>query len=396
MMVTNSRKPKYSYLRRMMVLPLLGCVTFAFAFRAHRIEIKQQNEAVNKMLSALQQDSVQDVTTKNNAPNDTVHYRMITGYGEVIKIKNGDTLSAKKDTSYNFQPVKKTAAILVRDGAPLYIINGKPVSDREFQAVSPDEIKSVTILKDAAAKAIYGTRTGNGVVIITTKIKDTVRIVQGYKAHNENHLPDEIMNAFDMKKDNASQAIFISSERPKPIIFIDGKKSSYDEMKNISPASIKEMHVIKDAPGKYGDEGKNGVIEITTKDTLPQVVVVGFGSRNNAQNYTGEFSSVQEEPTFPGGVKEWSKYLKMTLKENVPVDNNAPPGQYAVTVSFLVDKDGDVSEVKAINAPNPDYGTAAEAERAIWRSGKWIPAKQNGRTVTYRQKQKIIFTVQSD
>lgn len=113
-------------------------------------------------------------------------------------------------------------------------------------------------------------------------------------------------------------------------------------------------------------------------------------------DYEGEFTSVQVEAKFPGGPDAWARYLKSNLRENVPVDNNAPPGQYAVTVSFLVSKDGTISEVKAINAPNPDYGTAAEACRVISRGPNWQPAIQNGRPVTYRQKQRIIFTVQGD
>ncbi|HEY0298071.1 MAG TPA: energy transducer TonB [Arachidicoccus sp.] len=111
-------------------------------------------------------------------------------------------------------------------------------------------------------------------------------------------------------------------------------------------------------------------------------------------DYEGEFTSVQVEASYPGGPEAWQKYLRSNLRQNVPVDNNAPPGQYPVLVSFLVSKDGSTSEVKVISAPDPDYGTAAEAVRVIERSGKWNPAIQNGRPVTYRQKQRIIFTVQ--
>lgn len=52
--------------------------------------------------------------------------------------------------------------------APLYVVDGVPVGTtiRDF---SPNDIASIQILKDAAAGAIYGSRAGNGVVIITTK-----------------------------------------------------------------------------------------------------------------------------------------------------------------------------------------------------------------------------------
>lgn len=110
-------------------------------------------------------------------------------------------------------------------------------------------------------------------------------------------------------------------------------------------------------------------------------------------DYEKEFTSVQVKATYPGGPEAWQKYLTRNLQSQLPAENGAPAGQYAVTVSFLVSRDGSTSEVKAISAPNPDYGTAAEAVRVIERSGKWNPAIQNGRQVTYRQTQKIIFSV---
>ena len=110
-------------------------------------------------------------------------------------------------------------------------------------------------------------------------------------------------------------------------------------------------------------------------------------------DYNKEFTSVQVEATYPGGPAAWKKYLERNLRNQTPVDNGAPPGQYVVVVSFLVAKDGTTSEVKAISAPDPDYGTSAEAVRVIERSGKWNPAIQNGRSVIYREKQKVIFQV---
>ncbi|MDR3061444.1 MAG: TonB-dependent receptor [Dysgonamonadaceae bacterium] len=50
---------------------------------------------------------------------------------------------------------------------PLYIVDGVQTSDISF--VNPDDIKSMEILKDAASASIYGSRSANGVVIITTK-----------------------------------------------------------------------------------------------------------------------------------------------------------------------------------------------------------------------------------
>ncbi|MFX8523828.1 energy transducer TonB, partial [Acinetobacter baumannii] len=78
----------------------------------------------------------------------------------------------------------------------------------------------------------------------------------------------------------------------------------------------------------------------------------------------------------------WAKYLERNLNRDLPVENGAPPGQYTVIVSFIVSKDGSISDVTAEN--DPGYGTKAEAIRVIAKGPKWKPAVQNGRNVIYR------------
>ena len=53
--------------------------------------------------------------------------------------------------------------------APLFILDGVPISSSDFNAISPSDIESVSVLKDASSTSIYGARAANGVVIITTK-----------------------------------------------------------------------------------------------------------------------------------------------------------------------------------------------------------------------------------
>lgn len=53
--------------------------------------------------------------------------------------------------------------------APLYILDGVPVSSSVFSTISPLDIENISILKDASSTAIYGSRAANGVIYITTK-----------------------------------------------------------------------------------------------------------------------------------------------------------------------------------------------------------------------------------
>lgn len=78
-------------------------------------------------------------------------------------------------TSPGGQP-GSTSTIRIRGGAslnasndPLIVVDGVPLSSVNLQGINPDDIESFTVLKDAAATAIYGSRASNGVIMITTK-----------------------------------------------------------------------------------------------------------------------------------------------------------------------------------------------------------------------------------
>ena len=78
------------------------------------------------------------------------------GSGSTIRIRGGSSLGASND--------------------PLIVINGLPISNNTIggarsilSTINPNDIESFTVLKDASAAAIYGSRAANGVIIITTK-----------------------------------------------------------------------------------------------------------------------------------------------------------------------------------------------------------------------------------
>ncbi|MBC7875469.1 MAG: SusC/RagA family TonB-linked outer membrane protein, partial [Ferruginibacter sp.] len=65
------------------------------------------------------------------------------------------------------------------DNSPLYIVDGIQV-ENGLSSISPQDIQSIDVLKDAAATAIYGARGANGVIVITTKSGKPGRLVVGY------------------------------------------------------------------------------------------------------------------------------------------------------------------------------------------------------------------------
>ena len=72
----------------------------------------------------------------------------------------------KEDGSVDFK-IRGTSS-LYADTAPLIVVDGFPI-DGSFNSINPNDVESVTVLKDASAASIWGTRSANGVIVVTTK-----------------------------------------------------------------------------------------------------------------------------------------------------------------------------------------------------------------------------------
>jgi TonB family protein len=103
------------------------------------------------------------------------------------------------------------------------------------------------------------------------------------------------------------------------------------------------------------------------------------------------FQKVEFEANFPGGNAGWRKYLERSLNAAVPVENGAPAGTYTVVVQFVVDRAGEISDVRSLTRHG--YGMEAEVMRVIQKGPQWEPAMQNGRPVKAYRKQPVTFSV---
>lgn len=104
------------------------------------------------------------------------------------------------------------------------------------------------------------------------------------------------------------------------------------------------------------------------------------------------FEKVEIEASFPGGDGAWRKYIERTLNAATPVEYGAPVGTYTIIVQFVVDKNGNISDVKALTRHG--YGMEQEVIRVIRNGPKWVPAFQDGRNVKAYRKQPVTFVVQ--
>jgi periplasmic protein TonB len=103
------------------------------------------------------------------------------------------------------------------------------------------------------------------------------------------------------------------------------------------------------------------------------------------------FTKVEIESDYPGGFNAWKRFLERNLRFSQEAIDNQIQG--TVVVQFIVDRDGNISDVQAISGPPEHY---AEAVRVIKKSGKWTPAIQNGRQVKSFKKQPIVFRFETE
>ena len=111
------------------------------------------------------------------------------------------------------------------------------------------------------------------------------------------------------------------------------------------------------------------------------------------KDYETIFIKVEKEAKFPGGMEGWRRYLERNLNANVASEDGAPVGNYTVKVQFIVDKEGGISNVEAIEVPKACPSCGTEAIKVIQKGPKWEPAIQNDRKVIYQAVQYVTFQV---
>ncbi len=241
--------------------------------------------------------------------------------------------------------------------------------------------------KGAKIKNIYLRNTDNKIVVFLAGDKQVV--LEQEEAYKEKLiLPPPPPPPYGASTELAKGVKDILKNDLNALYVLDGKLQDNSFKPNSVPTKdIEQISVLKGqaAFDKYGDKGKNGIVEIYTKK-IPHTYL--------NQNYQDNkiFTQVENEATFPGGETAWRQYLKTNLNPGIPVDNGAPGGTYKVIVKFIVNKDGSISDVQA--ETKHGYGMDSAAVALIMKGPKWVPALQNGRNVTAYKKQPLTFVIE--
>lgn len=139
-----------------------------------------------------------------------------------------------------------------------------------------------------------------------------------------------------------------------------------------------------------GDEKKSGIDDSGyIADPGPEKIDKGTGIIDDKKPDPDEIiDKVEIDAKYPGN---WKAFLERNLNAEIPLENGAPAGHYSVVIQFVVDKEGNVSDITPLT--NHGYGMEQEAVRVIKKATKWEPAFQNGTKVKAYRKQVIIFQV---
>ncbi|MFT3701946.1 MAG: energy transducer TonB [Agriterribacter sp.] len=177
------------------------------------------------------------------------------------------------------------------------------------------------------------------------------------------------------------------------ICFLDGVEVPNNVIHTIDPNLIKSVTVLKgaNATDKYGEKGRNGVVEITSKKNLDEIVVTAIGVRGNPDDSQDKvFEKVEVEATFPGGEREWTKFISREINKHIDVLQKAGNTGKCV-VQFIVDTDGKISDVHAITMQGTHL--AEIVINAVKNGPDWVPATQNGIKVKSYRRQPVTFNI---
>jgi hypothetical protein len=341
LMLTSSKNARFTYLRRILVLPLLMAISLLFAFTFKQVKkrtsssIYEQTER-QQMLQGVEAVNFADATLKK-------HDGTLTG--ETYKQTMFDTannlaihISISKGTTMPVTPTQLKDTLKI--SRALVLLDGKIITQEELKEVQPSQIKSINVLKGEAAITKYGEKGKDGVIEVTT-ISSGQSIEQNQYVQEQQNFSKQ-QQAFSKEQQNLN--------------------------KQQQTFSKEQQNYTKEQDKYLQQQAKNGTTAAKEVTSQPD-----------------------ELPQFPGGLEEWRRYIFRNTDFKALDEHPAPEGKYTVVVDFVISKDGSISNVVA--RTKTGYGTEEEAIRIISEGRRWQPGKKEGELVDTHVKQTMNYTV---
>ena len=270
------------------------------------------------------------------------------GTGATIRIRSGASLSASND--------------------PLIVIDGVPVDNSTIEGggnviggINPDDIETFTVLKDASATAIYGSRASNGVIVITTKKGADTNLRFNYSTNLSVSTVTETLDI--LSADEFRQFVPTVSGVPSSVTLGTASTDWQDEIYRTA----------------FGQE-HNFSVSGKVKQNAPYRVSVGYTNQNGVvrtNNY--------ERFTFNGGIspKFFDKHLTVDLNLKVSYENNKKVDESVVNNALRYDPTRPVKTGSSTAATDPGLGYF------IWMNGNSPMAIQTDNPVAQLDLQDI-------
>ncbi|HXB45071.1 MAG TPA: TonB family protein [Puia sp.] len=402
LMITQFKNSRYSYIRRVMALPLMFILFCAFGLKItnkafpdslhaykpitiiidaghggidpgtiskNGIAEKDIALAIAKQIQFLSKDyNVHVIMTReaDMLPGNAATIK--EGLSKRINIaasNNADLfISIHMDATINSEP---------KNGFSIYLSNNNPYYKKsmELGSVLTEEIKKTcTILPELKERQ-------HGIMVLQASSMPAVMVECGY-------ITD--------KNDLA----FITTEENQTKIAKDILEGVVKYSISINNSANNTSNIIQD-PIASADPAKINTSQITRmsldeSQTLPKndfnnEFNEGFSSDTSGGKI---YSKVEIESDYPGGPGAWVRYLNKNFKYPQEAINREIQG--TVVAQFIVNVDGTVSGIKIFKSDNKMLNE--EVIRIIKNSGKWIPAMQNGQKVRSYKRQPLVFKLE--
>ena len=434
-MITTSQKTSYQYLRKLMVLPIAAITIALFAFSYKSEKADNMFLENDKLFTVVIDAGHGGKDAGAIAPDGTTEKDIVLAIAQKIKmLNNNENIKIVLTREDDFLPaVQSRVENIARNKADLFIslhVNTGPAPKTErsgFELVitkknNPFELEN-KILANILLNYFSQIYTVNwnilqretGIWVLDNAPCPSALIECGYLTNDKdlNYIKDfanqdkiamSLLQAIDQflmqsKSDDWEERKKTVADTIQPKInsaidpvsgekylTIDGRKiTGIIVGKEISQYGLISEGSMILLSKEQSEEIKSKYIEVINRLLVKGEIII----QNNANDKV--FDKVEIEPSFPGGAAKWRQYLEKNLDASVPVKKKAPDGVYTTVIQFIVDKEGKISDVKALT--NHRYGMEEEAIRVIKKGPKWEPAIQNGRVVTAYRKQPITFVI---
>lgn len=166
-----------------------------------------------------------------------------------------------------------------------------------------------------------------------------------------------------------------------PVIKKDSEVKPEDELKTQD-----QIMETKTAIGSFDVKGNDDV----NGEVLKAKEVIAQPEPPKHEEESKVFDVVEQMPSFPGGNGALLEYLATHVKYPVVAQENGVQGR--VIVSFVVERDGSITDVRVVRSVDPSLDR--EAARVVSSMPRWTPGKQNGSAVRVKYNVPVMFKLQ--